>query len=76
MKGHCPLTQSESSKSERDTHDSYMPIQNPQCVAEHDLFVSFAGGGIYFFWQLGAVKFLQVRSRRGVCDNSDAHGHI
>jgi predicted acylesterase/phospholipase RssA len=26
--------------------------------AGHPLFISFAGGGIYFFWQLGAVKFL------------------
>lgn len=28
--------------------------------AEHPLWVSFAGGGIYFFWQLGAVKQLKV----------------
>lgn len=27
---------------------------------EHPLFVSFAGGGIYFFWQLGAVKYLRT----------------
>ena len=30
-------------------------------AAEHPLFVSFAGGGIYFFWQLGAVRYLRTR---------------
>eukprot|EP00892_Ulva_mutabilis_P003701 jgi/Ulvmu1/1702/UM116_0015.1 len=38
------------------------PSNDPwQGSAGHDLFVSFAGGGIYFFWQLGAVKFLQEK---------------
>lgn len=32
-----------------------------EVCAEHPLFVSFAGGGIYFFWQLGAVKYLQTK---------------
>ena len=32
-----------------------------QSAAEHPLFVSFAGGGIYFFWQLGAVRYLRTR---------------
>lgn len=29
------------------------------CAGKPPLFVSFAGGGLYFFWQLGAVKFLR-----------------